>query len=355
MMALTMAFAGEIAPKETTGRAMGLLGTMSAIGTALGPSLGGMLIAAWSWRALFLVNVPLGILTLLLARHHLPVDRALPKTKRPDFDHGGTLMLALTLGAYALAMTLGRGQFGLGNAMLLCVAAVGVSLFLLIEKRAATPLIRLAMFRDPQLSANLAMSGLVSTVVMTTLVVGPFYLSQALGLNAAHAGMVMSIGPLVAALAGVPAGRIADRLGTQRMIFAGLISIAAGCMLQAMLPMSVSSAGYIAAIVIITSGYALFQTANNTAVMTAIHPDNRGVISGMLNLSRNLGLITGASVMGAVFAYAAGANDVTTARPEAVAEGMRFTFAIAAVLIIIVALAVARMSLFKSSHETPPP
>jgi MFS family permease len=98
--------------------------------------------------------------------------------------------------------------------------------------------------------------------------------------------------------------------------------------------------GYLAPIVVITAGYAVFQTANNTAVMTDIRPDQRGVTSGMLNLSRNLGLITGTSVMGAVFALASATTDVTTARSEAVATGMRVTFAVAAIL-ILVALAIA--------------
>src|SRR6058998_3118090 len=111
MMALTMAFVGERVTKAKTGSAMGLLGTMSAIGTALGPSLGGVLIAGLGWRAIFLVNVPLGILTFLLAHRTLPVDRQTmktwPKTDRPGFDTVGTLLLALTLAAYALAMTIG--------------------------------------------------------------------------------------------------------------------------------------------------------------------------------------------------------------------------------------------------------
>src|SRR5512139_1911984 len=75
MMALTMAFVGDIVPKARTGSAMGLLGTMSAIGTALGPSLGGALISGLGWRAIFLVNVPLGLLTLVLAYRTLPMDR----------------------------------------------------------------------------------------------------------------------------------------------------------------------------------------------------------------------------------------------------------------------------------------
>lgn len=340
MMALTMAFVGETVPKAQTGSAMGLLGTMSAIGTALGPSLGGVLIAGLGWRAVFLVNVPLGILTLLLAHRYLPADRREPKTDRTGFDNVGTLLLALTLAAYALAMTIGHGSFGPLNMALLLAAVFGVGVFVLAESKTASPLIRLAMFRDPALSASLATSALVSTVMMATLVVGPFYLSRALGLDAALVGLVMSVGPLVAALTGVPAGRIVDRLGAQRMTLLGLIGMAAGSFVLSAMPTTVGIPGYIAPIVVITAGYAMFQTANNTAVMSDVRPDQRGVVSGMLNLSRNLGLITGASVMGAVFALASATTDITTAHPGAVATGMRITFAVAAMLIVI-ALAVA--------------
>ena len=312
---------------------MGLLGTMSAIGTALGPSLGGVLISGLGWQAIFLVKVPLGVLALLLVRRHLPVDRREPG--RAGFDNAGTLLLALTLAAYALAMTVGRGRFGPLNMALLLAAAAGVGLFVLAEARTASPLIRLAMFRDPALSASLAMSALVSTVMMATLVVGPFYLSRALGLDAAPVGLVMSAGPLVTALTGVPAGRTVDRFGAQRVTVIGLIGVAAGCLTLAAAPATLGVAGYIAPIVVTTVGYALFQTANNTAVMADVRPDRRGVVSGMLNLSRNLGLVTGASVMGALFTLASATTDITTAHPEAVATGMRITFAVAAALIVI--------------------
>jgi MFS family permease len=364
MMALTMAFVGETVPREKTGSAMGLLGTMSATGTALGPSLGGVLIAGFGWPALFLVNVPLGILTLLLTYRFLPVDRRLPvdglpvdglpvdglpvdgqgtKTDRAGFDPVGTLLLALTLAAYALALTTGGGSFGLLNGALLFTAVIGVGLFALTEARAASPLIPLGMLRDPTLSAGLAMSTLVTTVVMATLVVGPFYLSGALALDAARVGIVMSCGPLVAALTGVPAGRLVDRFGTHRMTNAGLIAMATGSSVLPMMPTRFGVPGYVAPLVVITTGYALFQAANNTAVMTTIRPDQRGVISGLLNLSRNLGLITGASVMATVFALGSATTHILTARPEAVAAGMRITFAVAAVLILF-ALAIAWVS-----------
>ena len=340
MMALAMAFVSETVPKAKTGSAMGLLGTMSAIGTALGPSLGGVLISGLSWRAIFLVNVPLGILTYFLAYRTLPADRRGPKTERAAFDTVGTLLLALTLAAYALAMTIGRGNFGPLNMALLMAAAFGVGLFVLAEARAASPLIRLAMFRDPVLSASLAMSALVSTVMMATLVVGPFYLSRALALNAALVGIVMSIGPITSMLIGVPAGRNVDRLGMPFMVIVGLIEMAVGLIALVVLPAMFGIVGYIAAIVLLSPGYQMFQAANNTAVMMNVHPDQRGVISGLLNLSRNLGLITGASVMGAVFALGSATTDITIARPEAVATGMRITFA-AAAIVIVVALAIA--------------
>ncbi|MEU7731254.1 MFS transporter [Streptomyces sp. NPDC040724] len=340
MMALTMAFVGEAVPKARTGSAMGLLGTMSAVGTALGPSLGGALIAGPGWRAIFFVNVPLGVLTFVLAHRHLPADRQTAGAGRPRFDPLGTLLLAFTLAAYALAMTLGHGRFGPVNLALLLTAALGVALFVRTEARAASPLIRGAVFRDPVLRAGLATSALVSTVVMATLVVGPFYLSRTLGLDAVLVGLVLSTGPLVAALTGVPAGRVVDRFGAPRTIAAGLTATAAGALTLSLTPEAFGVLGYVVPLAVVTAGYAVFQTANNTAVMADVRPGQRGVVAGMLNLSRNLGLVTGASVMGAVFALASATTDVTTAGPGAVATGMRVTFAVAAVLVLL-ALAVA--------------
>ena len=298
MMALTIAMIADTVPKAETGRAMGLLGTMSAIGTALGPSMGGLLLAAFDWRAIFLINLPLGVVTLALAQRSLPADRPSPVT--------GALV------------------------------------------------IRLSMLRDPALCASLAMSTLVSTVVMATLVVGPFYLSRGLGLAAAWVGLTMSVGPFVAALAGIPSGRAVDRLGARRVTLAGLIGLAAGAILLSVLPETLGVAGYLAPLVVITGSYALFQTANNTAVMTAVRPEQRGVISGLLNLSRNLGLITGTSVMGAVLAFGSATVDVATAPPDAVAAGMRLTFAVAAFLIVIALAIAAAMIRFDACPATAP-
>lgn len=352
MMALTLAIVGETVPKAHTGRAMGLLGTMSAIGTALGPSLGGILIHEFGWRAIFFANVPLALLTGLLAHRYLPRDQRAPTAERPRLDHLGTLLLALTLAAYALAMTIGRrGGLGSLNIALLLGALGGGAVFVLVERRASAPLVQLAMFRDGALRASLAMSALVSTVMMATLVVGPFYLARGLRLDPLKVGLVLSVGPLVAALTGVPAGRLTDRFGVRRATIAGLVAMVAGCCLLSAVQVTLGIASYIAAIAATAVGYALFLTANNTAVMAEVLPDRRGVVSGLLSLSRNLGLITGASLMGAVFARASGTSDVTTARPEAVVAGMRVTFVVAA-LLVLATLAIALRGQFSRAPRS---
>lgn len=341
MMALAVAMVGEAVPKERTGSAMGLLGMMSAIGTTLGPSLGGVLIASIGWRFIFLVNVPLGIVNLLLVQRFLPADAASRKDTR--FDHAGTVVLALSLGAYALAMTLGRGSFGTRNAMLLGLALAGAAAFVAVEMRSPSPLVRLSVL--PVLGGSLALSALVATVMMTTLVVGPFYLSRALGLSPLAVGIALSAGPLMAALTGVPAGRLVDRLGAPRMTLAGLSAMACGTFTLSMLPSWLGLAGYVAPILVVTSGYALFQTANNTAAMTSIDASQRGVASGLLSLSRNLGLITGASAMGAVFSWLAGG--AATAGSEAIAAATRHTFAVAAGLVVIAIVVATRSALMQ--------
>jgi MFS family permease len=275
MMVLAVALVGESVPHERTGRAMGLLGTASAVGTALGPTLGGLLISTFGWPSIFLVNVPLGVVALVIAQRCLRPDAAADTT----------------------AASPSIGPVGGGAA----------------PRRGAA-----------------ATSALVSMVVMATLVVGPFYLGRGLGLGTAAAGLVMSAGPLSAALTGVPAGRLVDQFGAGRMTLVGLCVMATGCAALAVVLPGIG--GYVAPVAMLTAGYALFQTANNTGVLARVAATDRGAISGILNLSRNLGLIAGASVMGGVFSLVAG--DLASAGPDEVAAGLRATFGLAAVLVM---------------------
>lgn len=301
MMTLTVAMVGDIVPKDRTGSTMGLLGTVSAVGTALGPTLGGALISAWGWPSVFAVLAATGLAAVLAGGALFPPD---VKAARPStrFDLPGLALLAISLGAFSAVFSLGSRMSGLALLGLSVVSAFGFLAFLRTEARAQAPLVRLDLLRDRTLGTGLASLMLVSAIVMATLVVGPFYLSGVLGLNPIGTGMVMSIGPAVAAVTGVPAGRLVDLTGPFPVIVGGLLAVMLGALLLTVLPGPFGAGGYAASLVVLTFGYAMFQAGNMTAIMQTTASENRGVTSALVGLARNMGLIWGASAMAAVYA-----------------------------------------------------
>ena len=344
MLALTMSMAGAVAPGARTGSMLGLLGTMSALGTTLGPSVGGALTGAWGWRMVFLLNVPVGILNFYLSFRFLPADDPSKRWRHTPTDLQGTLLLALTLIAYAAGMTsLNRGTHAVVGMLLLALAAIGILSFVRVERRSADPLIHLALFQIPGLARGLVMSTLVAGVLMTSLVVGPFYLSRGLGFDASHAGLLLSVGPLFVALTGVPAGRLVDRFGSKRLTLVGLMLMACGAGALALMSSQAGVTGYLLATAVMTAGYALFQTANNASVMGMGGKEQRGLVAGLLSLSRNLGLITGVAVMGTVFAHAVNAAEMVAATPADVACGLRVSYGVATGMLVAAVLLAARV------------
>jgi EmrB/QacA subfamily drug resistance transporter len=355
IMALTLAFVSEAVPKARAGMAMGVLGTLQSLATTLAPSFGGLLISTLGWRFLFLSSVPLGIIAFAASWRYLPEGTTLSgKRDRKEFDYVGTVILVATLATYSLAMTFAQTE-GFANRRvltLLAFVAVGVCLFVITEMRVRDPLVKLSMFGDVLLSASLIMNVLVVAVMMSTLILGPFFLSRAIGLSTRDVGFIMSIGPMVAAFAGMPAGWLVDRFGTRETMIAGLTIFTGGAFLMSMVSCENGPLAYILPIVVISVGYPLFQTPNNTAVMANVSSDQRGIVSGLLNLSRVLGLITGASLMGALFASAVGGSKnsklievVAGASPDAISTGMQITYGIATTM-GLAAMAMAAMTLF---------
>jgi len=330
LMALTLVIARQTVPKNKLGRVMGLLGTMSAIGTALGPAVGGVVTAELGWRSIFLALIPLCALSLALVLLSLPSAATATRRSTADIDAGGTVLLGLGVALYAMALSGVTG--GWSSAGLLLMALASMAAFVFVERRVDAPLIQFTMMRDAKLVAGLSSNMLTSAVMMATLVVGPFYLSRGLGLDFATVGVVVSVGPIVAAISGVPAGFIVDRFGSRTVLVIGLAQVLAGCIALAALSSDFGVAGYVVALTVLTSGYQLFLAANNTEIMVGAHEEQRGVISGMLTLSRNLGLVTGASLMGGIFA--ALIDGPGLGNPGSVARGMNITFAFAGALIL---------------------
>ncbi len=286
LMTLSMALMRESAGKARVGCAMGMLGTVSALGTALGPPMGGLLIPLAGWRSIFWVPIPLAVIALLLAFAMLPA----------------------------------------------------------VPRREKAPVAALRSAPDRSLLPNLLVNFLVAAVMMTTLVVGPFYLGLGLGLTETRVGLVMAVGPVISIASGVPSGRLVDLWGSGHVLVVGLVLLAAGAFLLAVLPAMAGVTGYVLSILVLTPGYQLFQAANNTAALADTPQDRRGTVSGLLSLSRNIGLIAGASVMGTVFAFGAGTEDLAEATPAAIAAGMRLAFLLAGGLMMVALGIVVRRS-----------
>jgi len=334
LLALPLAMAGGLSTRIGIGSTLGLIGSMSALGTAMGPSLGGLLLSLSGWRAIFLVNVPLGLAALALALLYLKPDGGAKAPLRRHWDISGSLLLVLSLLCYTLGLSLGKGHFGKANCLLLLGSLLGSVLFVQVERRSSQPLVDLDSLGDSSLRSSLLLSLVVSAVLMASLVLGPFYLSLALQLSPAQSGLLLSAGPLLVALSGWPAGRLADRFGAKCISLLGLITVTGAAGLLALLPLSAGVPGYLLGILSLTAGYALFQTANNTSVMQGAEGETRGLRSGLLNLSRNLGLVSGSSLMTAVFTMALGGGDISSAAPQEVSAGLRVSFAFAGLLLL---------------------
>jgi MFS family permease len=329
MMALPLARARDMVAPERLGRVMGLLGTTAAVGTASGPALGGLLISAAGWPMIFAAMAPLGLLAAALTG---ATDRDTDgeRASRRAFDVGGVLLFTAAVALYTLGVTAPGAEESWPTLALVGGAVVMVALFLLRESRAAHPLLPPALLRNRSVGVGAILNLIVGTVMMSTLVVGPFFLAG--GLHLAPAAIVASI------CTGVVAGRAVDRFGTRLMTTFGLTAMIIGALALALLPAWWGLLGYITGTVLLAPGYQLFLAANNTGVLSATPAERRGVASGLLGLSRNLGLVTGASVLAALFAAASGSPDITTASPEALTSALRATFLATAALLTAAAV-----------------
>lgn len=329
LMSLPMSLAKSLIAKERMGVVMGLLGTMSAIGTALGPSLGGGLIDLLGWRSIFFLLLLCALGMIAITVMGVPKEKG-QATTTARLDWTGNLWLCLTLLLFSIAATGGKGGVAIPVWMLLASAAVALAMFVVTEMRATHPLVPLALLGSRALAPSLIMNLIVSATMMSTLVVGPFYLAFGLGLSELMMGTVMAVGPATTALFGVPAGQLTDRFGTDRVLFAGLVFATGGLICFALLPVRFGIPGYVAALILTTPGFQLFLAANNTAAMTSTPDAQRGMVSGLIGLSRNLGFMTGASLIPLLFATLLGDQSIALSSPSVVGEAFSHTFLLAA-------------------------
>lgn len=346
MAALPMATIRQVVSPERVGRAMGLLGSSMAAGMALGPAAGGFIVSFFGWRGVFLVLALLGGLVFVLARAFVRLEPVVPR-QHTRFDYFGALLLVSALSVFSIAITMRPGGW-LGALTLVAFAVLLLVLFVVVELRRTHPLVNIRMLREARVLPSFAVAFLAAYIMMTFTVVPPFYLTRDLGLSDAWMGVALAVGPLAAIAAGVPAGRIVDRTDARVVTVFGLALMTVSAVSFVLLPAAFGLVGFLVSALLLTPGNQLFMAGNNTATMMRAKEGQQGVVSGLLNLTRNLGFVTGTGTAALLFDSASVVNSVG----EIEISGLQMSFA-AAAIVGLTAVALALSTVRAARIETP--
>ncbi len=290
------ALALSVYPESERTRVLAQYSAAFALGLALGPAVGGILVEHFGWRAVFLARAPLAFVALVLLRY---VPAAAVKSGRV-FDVAGAVLLATWTGALLLALALpGRLSLALG-----LVAVGSFAAFVVRESRAAEPTIRLSLFRDAAFSIPNLASVAVHFAGFTIFLLGPYFFVRVAGLSAQAGGMLLALGPAGAVLGSVLSGRLVMAFRARRVALAGMLLDFAGVAIAATWDAQTSVLLIAASLAMQGFGIGLFQVAYTDIVIATLPIEDRGVASSLANLTRTLGVVGSATAMSALFAYA---------------------------------------------------
>jgi MFS family permease len=291
--ALAIAAYGE--PRRS--RALGLYTTMFAAGLTLGPWVGGALVEAWDWPAVFAFRVPIAALALLLSRG-LPAPAPAAGTREP-FDFLGAVLLAAAL----TAMLLTFNRSGELAAVPLGIVALAVfAAFFRHEARSKNPIIDPAVFRLPGFAVLNLSNVLINVAAFSVWLLVPFYLTRSTDLPLAASGAILATGSLGMAIASSIAGRLAGRIPTPRLALAGAILAGVGLLLIATWQRGTPAAWLVATLLLQSAGLGVFQLAYTDIVTATIPPQHRGVAGSLAMVTRTVGTVSAAALVMLLFA-----------------------------------------------------
>jgi EmrB/QacA subfamily drug resistance transporter len=288
-------------PAEQRGQALGLQATMTYLGLTVGPSLGGWLTQQFSWRAVFYINIPVGFLALLLSFRAIARDEHIDQGEK--FDITGALVFVA--GLIALLLGLNQGQeWGWTSPtilFLLAAAAVILAVFVFIEQRVPNPMLDLTLFQRRLFSASVASAIVNYICVYSILFIMPFYLIEGRGLNPAQAGLLLTAQPIIMAISAPISGTISDRIGARLPSTIGMAILGGGIVLLSRLGPQSSFSMIIFSLGIAGLGTGIFISPNNSALLGSAPRHRQGIASGILATARNVGMVLGIGLAGAIF------------------------------------------------------
>jgi len=295
MFSISGAILFQAFPISERGRAMGYIGSTVAIGSILGPVLGGFLVDTLGWEYIFLINVPIGILLLAASFLYL---RQVPeqKTVSDRFDWAGTAVLIITMVALVTAIgQLASGTITLTAIGMVALFAISLSAFLLIEKKAKSPLLDLEIFKVKAFTLPCISNMLYFIGAFTMNIVGPFYFQGVLGFSPLQVGLFFLIMPIIMVIGSPIGGWLYDKHHSKYYSTIGMLVITGAMFIYAFAAYMVSIPLMLIGMVLLGAGGALYQSPNNTELMSALPRQKLGIASSVSSTVRNLGMTLGTS------------------------------------------------------------
>jgi EmrB/QacA subfamily drug resistance transporter len=338
-----------IFPPEERGRALGFLGSTVAVGTMIGPPLGGIMVDFLSWQSLFLVNIPISLFAFVAALKLLPADGRAGSLAGFDLPGSG-LFMGFIVGLFYFLLSGGRrGWSSPAELASLALAVACAILFIIRERRAMDPMIDLSIFRDGYFSISVLCVFLVFVVTFCVNIMQPFYLQDALGLAPSAAGLILLASPLASGLAAPLSGRLSDRLGPGKLTIVGLAIMLAGLGVMCALGLASKPALVAAGLALIGLGSGVFGSPNTKLIMSRAPRDKLGIAGSVNALARNMGMVSGiafaVSLQSGIMSARLGrpVSGFVPESPEAFIAGMRAVFlAASAFCLVAIALTLAR-------------
>lgn len=345
----------EVFPPNERGRALGFLGTFVALGAMAGPPLGGIIVSALSWEYIFLINVPIGIIVFIFTMRVFPKSN---KVLNEKFDIIGAILFTLStvtlFGALVQGQTTGYNNPAMLSAFV--VAFIAFIAFIWIENRIKSPLLYLKIFSNSLYSISIICGFISFVAISAPNIILPFYFQDSLKLSPAATGLFMMISPIVLAVVAPFSGYLSDKIGCEILTLTGLTLTSLALVMISTTNENSSIVLLMSYIVIMTIGNGMFQSPNNSLVMSLVPKDKLGIAGSVNALVRNLGFVVGTTLSTLLLynrmSYKVGYRviDYIKGRDDVFVYGMRFVYMSAAVLCAVGAILTA-LRLYKSKAD----
>ena len=291
-MATNQGIITETFPPNERGRALGMTGTAVALGTMVGPTLGGLIVSIAPWKYIFLINIPIGILV------YIGVIKILPfKKKASDFkiDVKGSILFMISITLLFTSINFGQ-SLGYTNMFIVIsfiISLILFAIFIRVEKNSDNPMLDIKIFKNRLFSLSI-FCGFTSFISIGAVnIILPFYYQDVLSLSPSSAGLMMTVSPIILAVVAPLSGYLSDKMGSEKISALGLSILSIGII--SLVLFNVNTPLIVVGILVglLSLGSGIFQSPNNSLIMSTVEKNELGIAGSINGLVRNLGTTTG--------------------------------------------------------------